>query len=345
MNTQIRPNFLLVAILLLAITATGCTSFSATPTYSSSGDLINIGLGGIKRNTFGTTLTKNDLVATITSDANGIEFQVKIRGVYRAYPDHTSQYAIKTMAGDPYFNDLHPYDGQWWVTLQLVEHDSANGVFFPLPLASGPAVIKITSAALIETSREVNGDPAEGSLSNFKIEMMPDTSNPSKARVRKPAFQDPYQFSALVPLVSLSVNPDTLIGVSVVGGMQIKLDYNPNALSTQSGSFPRLVPISHDPNINIIQKTVDIADAGDGKTRALIAMVTNPNGFVDLEGGSWAIGKSTFDDLHFAVTVEDSNKLDGNWLLEYSLDSSASFYIDDNGDVIVGMAPVLAKSF
>jgi hypothetical protein len=340
MNTRIKQNAILTLSLVLAIAATGCINMSATPTYSSSGDLVQIGLGGVKRNSFGRTITADDIIATITSDADGVEYQVKVRNVYRAFPDHTSQYAVKTQAGDGFYDDLHPYDGQWWVTLQLVEHTSSNTEFLPLPLASGPAIIKIYSAALIDT-----GWDKEGSLLGFNIEMLPDAADPLSARVREPTATDPYQFVALSPEVTLEINPDTLVGVSVVGGLQIKLDYNPNAVVSGDPSIPRLVPISHDPNINIIQNTVDIPDVGDGKSRALVAMVTNPNGFVELYGGSWAIGKSTFDDLQFAITVKDGNALGGNWSLEYSLDPTESFYVDNNGDVIAGMTPVLAKSY
>jgi hypothetical protein len=74
-------------------------------------------------------------------------------------------------------------------------------------------------------------------------------------------------------------------------------------------------------------------------------MVTNPKGFVELRGGSWEIGKSTFEDLQFAVTSEDADEFVGNWTLEYALDPAESFYIDTNGEVIAAMTPVLTKSF
>jgi hypothetical protein len=340
MTNQNGSKFLLGLVAVLAISATGCTNLYPTPAYASTGDLVQIGLGGVKRNTNGKTLTKDDLYVTITSAADGIEYQVKVRGVYRAFPDHTSQVVLEALRREAPYKALHPYDGQWWATLQLVEHNSTNNEFLPLPLASGPAVIKITSADLVQLNWQY-----EGSLTDFAIEMMPDAATPSMARIRQPEVEEPYQFVGLTALNALNINPDTLDGVNVVGGLQVKLEYNPNSVDITSPLIPRLVPISHDPNINVIQHTVDIPDAGDGRTRALIAMVTNPKGFVELRGGSWEVGNSTFEDLQFAVTLEDYDELVGDWTLEYALDPAESFYIDTNGEVIAAMTPVLTKSF
>ena len=70
-------------------------------------------------------------------------------------------------------------------------------------------------------------------------------------------------------------------------GLQVKVDYDP---TRNYRVLPRLVPVSHDPNISIVQSTVD---NGDG-THAVVAYVTNPNGFVELDGGAWTVGQSTW---------------------------------------------------
>ena len=139
--------------------------------------------------------------------------------------------------------------------------------------------------------------------------------------------------------------PDDLSGVTEVGGLEVKITYNTSAVAfggSSAKTFPRVVPISHDPNINIIQHTVD---NGDG-TETLTAIVTNPNGFVpnaDL-GGSWAIGKSTFADLALAVTGRDVTVF-ADWESNYSIDAADSYYMDLNGDQIATVNPVLAVSF
>jgi len=321
----------------LMLNVSGCINIRPTPTYASTGDIVNIGLGGIKRNSFGTTLTEDDVIATITSDADGLPYQVKVLGLYRAFPDHTSQYAVQSLdRNHTYYKEVQPYDGQWWITLQLVEHDSENTEFLPLPLAAGPAVISISSAALIDTGWE-----NEGTLSSFPIEMVADPLNLTMARVRQPDPAEPYLFGAYKPEKTLTVQPDMLASTTALGGMQIKLDYSGSSLAAGTPLVPRLVPVTHDPNINIIQNTID---HGDG-TYSLIAMVTNPNGFVDLEGDDWAIGKSTHDDLNFAITLKDADKLEGNWQSRYTLDQAESFFVDDNGDVVASITPTLGRSF
>ncbi len=142
----------------------------------------------------------------------------------------------------------------------------------------------------------------------------------------------------------LTVGPNDLTGITEVGGFQVALTYNTAAVATDSPPivYPRVVPYSHDPNITLIQSTVD---NGDG-TQTLTAMVTNPNGFVpnaDL-GGTWAIGKSTFDDLQFAVIVRDVTNLN-NWTTDYWIEAAESFYIDLGGDPIATVSPVLGRSF
>lgn len=129
----------------------------------------------------------------------------------------------------------------------------------------------------------------------------------------------------------------------MVGGFQVKLTYNTAAVGSATTVFPRVVPYSHDPNINVIQRTVD---NGDG-TQTLTALVTNPQGFVpdSSDGGSWVVGSSTFEDLQFAVVVSDQLGLADGWELNYSLDAAESYYIDGNGDVILTMTPVLGRSY
>jgi len=72
--------------------------------------------------------------------------------------------------------------------------------------------------------------------------------------------------------------------------------------------------------------------------------VTNPNGFVELDAGQWEIGSSTYDDLSFAVVAKDSEDFGGDWQSRYTLDVTESFFVDNTGDVIGSMTPVLGRS-
>ncbi|MGI9344530.1 MAG: hypothetical protein ACR2QV_17005 [Gammaproteobacteria bacterium] len=322
-------NFVRIGIvsLCLALLTSGCITTVTTPSYALAGDLVQVGLGGIKRNSTGKSLVGADITATIT-DANSVVHNVTVAGLFRAYPDYTSWYARDSLdRADGVFGNVEPYDGMWWATLSLADQ-SGN----PLPLATGTATIAITSAELVDT-----GWASEGTLSNFTIEILAGTRSPTSA--------ESQQYAAYRHQRVLTVSPNNLNGVSEVGGFQVSLTYNTSAVSTSAPPviYPRVVPYSHDPNITLIQSTVN---NGDG-TETLTAMVTNPNGFVanaDL-GGDWAIGKSTFEDLEFAVIVVDTSALADGWESNYWLESAESYYIDLNGDAIVAVNPTLGRSF
>ncbi len=324
MNTLIK--YKLIILLAMAVVTTGCITTTVSPAFSKSGGQVQIGLGGIKRNTNGKTLTAADVTATIT-DSSNTTYDAKVVGLYRAYGDHTSLYARETLdRGHVFWGNLEPYEGMWWATVQLV----APGGNTPLPLATGTARIRINSADLINTGWQYEGD-----LQNFTVEILSGTSLPTN--------DETFQFSAYRHERVLIINPDTLAGVSVIGGFQVTLTFNTSAIGGATQVFPRVVPYSHDPNINVIQSTVD---NGNG-TQTLTAFVTNPQGFVpdSTSGGAWVVGSSTFGDLQFAVVMSDLFGLADGWEVNYSLDPAESYYIDGNGDVIPAVIPVLGRSF
>lgn len=327
---------LLAALLLLG--STGCINTTVLPGYARSGDIVSIGLGGIKRNTDGTVLwagpSANDpapanITATIT-DAAAVTYNLKVIGMFRAFPDHVSYYAVNSLdrsGTQAIYGEMEPYDGQWWINLQLV--DSSN---VPLPLATGQATIAIQSAVLIDQQQTW-----EGQLENYQLTIVPGV------RPYDETQNERYQYAAYKHRPVLMVKPSDTASVSEIGGLQLKINYKLSYLTAGTPLVPRLVPISHDPNINIVQRTVN---NGDG-TASLIAMVTNPNGFVALDGGNWAIGKSTLKDLNFAVFLEATNQALNNWNVNNNvvLDTSASFYVDGDGNSIVTVVPVLSRSY
>ena len=145
MNRQtVQLGLAIISVALLS----GCITSVTTPSYSRSGDLIQVGLGGVKRNSTGKALVGADLSVTIT-DANSIVHNLLVVGLFRVYPDHASWYARDAQdRADAFFGNVEPYDGMWWATLKLV--DKVDGVT-PLPLAVGAATISITSTELIDT--------------------------------------------------------------------------------------------------------------------------------------------------------------------------------------------------
>ena len=210
-------------ILLPVFSLVGCINFQTTPGYARSGDLVSIGLGGIKRNTDGSTLwggssandaTPANVLVEITDDwdpdsdlvdgGGTYTYKLQIRGMYRAFPDHASQYAVSTLDRTaPAYSQLRPYDGQWWATVELV--DQAGD---PLPLTTGPNRIIVTSAKLIDQTWSY-----EGELSNFRIEILPGVAAPANEK---------YQYSAYKHRPVMLVRPDTLAASRAQTGQGIE---------------------------------------------------------------------------------------------------------------------------
>ena len=149
-----------------------------------------------------------------------------------------------------------------------------------------------------------------------------------------------HQFSAYRSDYYISIKPSGAFATTV-GGLQVELVIDENQAGTDAVER-RLVPVHHDPNLNLVQS---IVDNGDG-TKTLTAVLTNPNGFVDL--ASWSQGQSTIYDLDLAL-VSYGSGLDavptaslGSYV---TVTGANSFYVDLNGDVIPGVSPVLSNEF
>jgi len=324
-----------IAIVVLIVVATGCVNSRTTPGYGRAGDYISIGLAGVKFNTDqNKTLRATDLTAVYHEIATATDYPVRVLNTFRAFPDHTSQYAVFSLDRSGDFgnenSDIEPYDGQWWVTLKL--DDPVAGTPITAPAGYGFLRISVVTPGDIVDSYGGDGNSTQGHL----FELVAGTPNADPSAVA--------QFDSYRSIPSLTVQPDAAYGVTAVGGFQIKLDYNTASLRevglVKSPVIPRLVPISHDPNINIIQHTVDNG-SGD---RSLIAMVTNPNGFIATSAlGSWTPGNSIFEDLNMAVVVDDGSVF-ASWSTDYVLDPLESYYIDIDGAELVGVEPTLGFS-
>jgi len=325
--------FQLIAIVVLIAVGTGCVNQRTTPAYGRAGDYISLGMAGLKFNTDQhKTIRSTDLTAEFYSVADLAAFPIRVVNTYRAFPDHTSRYAVMSMDRSGDFgadnSDIEPYDGQWWIAMKL--DDPVTGL--PISALPGLGFIRIFSSDIID-----DGSIADGNLTNgLLFELIEGAGQEDFVTVE--------QFESYAAMRSMTVQPSVAYGVPSVGGFQIKLDYNVADLrevnSVKSPVIPRLVPISHDPNINIIQHTVD----NGGGNSSLVAMVTNPNGFVSSSAlGVWTPGNSVFEDLNMAVVVDDADSL-ANWSTEYVLDSVNSYYIDINGMELTGVEPVLGFS-
>lgn len=306
---------ILAGTLMLGV-LTACISPTTSPSYVQSGDYVSVNLGGIKRNLGGQLLKRSQITATI-KDADNNVYPLRIDRIYRVYPDHVSFYAAQmSMVPDPADpSSLYPYDGAVYVSLVL--SDASNT---PLPLVPGPATISVSSSKVTQTAML-----GEGSYSSISVQILPGT--------RTPSYEETQQYSTYAPMKYLTIKPTAGAPSSAIYGGQFELHYN--AAAVASGSYePRLVPISHDPNITIIQAT---KDNGDG-SKSLLGYFTNPNGFGTLS--AWSMGKSNVLDLNVAV-ISDSPDAFSNWESNFSLVAAGSYYVDQNGDKLTNVAPTL----
>jgi hypothetical protein len=133
----------------------------------------------------------------------------------------------------------------------------------------------------------------------------------------------------------LRIAPDDVSTVTYIGGAQFEVVYNESAV-TDHLVEPRIVPLSHDPSINIIQH---IKDNGDG-TKSVIAMITNPEGFAPI--ASWSPGQSILADLQFTLVVGSTDGVEPtSWNTNFWLNNGNSYFIDLDGDTIANTTPTL----
>jgi hypothetical protein len=312
-----RLQLLILAASLLLLS--GCISQVPTPGFARTGDVINVGLGGIKRNAGGQLITTADLVVTIT-DSDAVVHVPRIKGVYRVYPDHTSMYAVGAQfRGNPPFGDLYPHDGAVWMTLLLVDPGSS----LPLPLATGPAVLSVSSAKLTQTAKN-----EDGQYDSFSLEILPGTGQQSQMDNQNLAYQT-EGFLSLKPSAAPAV---------AVGGVQVEIVFDSSVTAADPIEL-RVVPMHHDPNSSLIQSVTDNGDS----TKTLRAMLTNPNGYVPV--GAWSQGQSTLFDLELAIVSHGggvASTATADLPTVFTVTTN-SYYCDLNGDVVPGITPVLSN--
>lgn len=314
---------LLITGLALAWLA-GCVQTKPTPGYARAGDHIVLGLGGIERNAGGDpTLSKDDLTITLT-DFNGTPHQLQARFLFKSYPDPASQanaFSIDGTNATFGLNGSVPFDGGWFVVAPLtVPGDYDN----PLNLAVGQASIAITSDKLTNT-----GDTIEGDLTNIPIEIIPGTSPEDQDFVR--------QFIGYVSFPkAFLIAPDSLDGVTTVGGAYLEIDYNDDSFFN-NGLEPMILPTDLNPFTQINYK---VLSNGDG-TGTIRAMILNPEGFraAGAAGPNSALLSNLSVKLLYFSAGNVSNAAAAK--ANFSLNTAESYYIDLNGADLTGVTPTM----
>jgi hypothetical protein len=320
---------LLGTAVIATLFLTGCIGAGPTPDFAQPGGIVNVNLGGFKRNADSQLITTVDLTVTIT-DSNSDVYTPKLTGMFKAFPDHTSQYAVDVQdRGDPNAGQLIPHDGALWVTLALCS--PANAV---LPLAAGPATISISSPKLTQTN-DIFGGITEGTYSSIPITIAATSYGVCQAFVQAQQQNLAYQSVGY-----LTLQPSGPIGVTVGGG-QIEIEFDCE-LTNDDQITMRLVPLHSNPNVSLIQNVTPNGSCSDGTTGTLTAIITNPDGFAP-SLAAWGQGQGTEEDLQLALVSSG-----GGIAFVADADLPGSFtvtghYVDLNGDTIPGLTPDLSN--
>jgi hypothetical protein len=303
-----------LTIALFALCLSGCIGQRPIPISAQSGDLIYLNLGGIKRNTVnGYSAPLSEMVVSITDSSNNT-YPVLKKSSFKVFPDYTSKYSKVALDKNSAFSggDIVPFDGGLWIIVQLSDGTNA------LPLAAGDATITVSSSNLKNTGNST----IEGDYDSIPIEILPGITDPNSDAINNFLTTNSYYQSAQ----HKKILPSDVALLDGAYGLQIQLLCN----NVQDNFTPMIVPLSHDPNLQIIQNF---------KNGVLSAAILNPKGFYKLNGPGWSPGSSQPEDLFIAVIQPGNTALSDAGC--GSLDASQSFYINGSGNKVLNVTPIL----
>jgi hypothetical protein len=305
-------------LIVLVGLLSGCIQTQSIPSHARSGETIILGLGGIHRNAGSNyNLKKTDLSATLT-DSSGIEHQLMVDALFKVYQDHNSVLNMGTITGVYSGMDFDVYDGGWFAAVSLTTASPRQA----LPIASGDATIRVDSTDLINT----NYAPYEGDLLNIPIEIVEGEVEWDSDVLQQFNKYQSYE-NAFV------VEPDDLAAVDEVAGAYLVIHYSDDSLLSRE---PIVIPVGHNP---FIQLAYNVVNHGDG-TGSIYVTLMNPAGFKTREAridNSSLLADLSVRLQYFEVNGVDLNLLEGS----FTLDQSASYYVDMQGDAIFAIDPLM----
>lgn len=322
----------------------GCSSMQSLSSYARTGDTVTIALGGTEdSNALVEILKKEDINITITDSSLGT-YPVKLRHLFRVYPDHSSTYIFNTKkaaSGSSYDTYIPPLLGQWIAVVDLVDPVTSLSP----PLSEGAATISVSSPAQINpsflyTTLGSQWPWTNGNLASVAIEILPGVGTPNTLNRINSVNYDPVV--DLEPLPQIIVSPSAAPVASIAGG-SFKFVYNP---ADFSGGLIA-VPANHDPNV---QLTSNVTDLGDG-TKQLEVILLNPKGFLNHSNRTFpsatekmAIGEmSPLRSVRFNLVFKKSAIANNEITWQNSIQMMGGNYIDLQGFAVVDITPVMKK--
>jgi hypothetical protein len=251
------------------------------------------------------------------TDASGKKFPIKIENLFKAFPGNHTVLTTNSMgAGASY--GFKPYDGGWFIAVSLVDEND-----LPLGLSPGDAKISITSTILTTPETPI---PGEGDIRNLTLKILDQPAveynsdyvsqfsyyddSPSTFIVRPDSTPEP---DLLVHGLKISIDIDSIINTG---------DQQP--ITSQLGSNPYIQNSSW-------------VEINDDNTSTFHAMILCPDGYVDPED----IGPTNANINDLIISILHSGFSAEEAISRFSLNLENSYYIDDNGDRIDGIFPIM----
>jgi len=333
-------------VILASLIATGCSTVPL-PKYAKRGDFVTIPLGGTKSVGNSNFLTTNDVTVTVTDD-QGQAFPAVVSRLFRVYADPSSRYSLLSKDADSYLftqNVSYANEGQWMLQFVMPSTNSLSQT-----PAAGPATIAVVSTEVNPPAepdeRQINLEPRNlnEDLSALSFEILDGDGDNITSEV--------YGMGHLELGAIILVTPDNEVGLlNNVGGAVYVFEYSTDSfvavdysgVTDVGGGLPHLVKTSPDQHLQLATSRNDLG----GNITQLKAVVINPYGFRD--DATWVPGTSYYDALNVAFSWDAAVYLgqdivnNTNWQSHVSLVASESYYIDLDGNPIVGVTPVLSK--
>lgn len=311
--------------ILTLVWLSGCVQTKTTPGYARAGDYIVMGLGGVERNANGEAALKpSDLTITLT-DANSVDHTLGARYVFKSYIDYSTwmnNAILDGSIGSFGLTDMVAFDGGWFAVAPLTYPGLYDS---PLPLAVGPATVAVSSPKLTNIANPL----IEGNLNAIPIEIIAGVS-PHDGDFQRQFLG--YSDSGR----NFVIAPDDLTGITEVGGAYLVINYNDDSF-LNAAAEPMVVPSDHNPYVQLSYNHVPNNDG----TGTLYVTLLNPAGFTTVAAAS----RNSSLLSHLAVKLmyfpasNDPEVVAAK--ASFSVDPINSYYIDMNGAILSGVAPVM----
>lgn len=308
------------ALCLLILTLGGCAVIQPLPNAARTGDTLVVGIGATESD----LILHTDTARVTVTDAAGSSATVRLRRLFRLYPDPTSPYARRAGArwsgsDRPIETYASPYQGQWVAVVDLLDPTTE----VPPPLATGTATLQFTSATLNRAVR---------------VEILPGTGSPNP-------LDGEYHLVNYAAAATLEPMPQVVARVQgtpsgPVGGAAFVFQYT-SADFQDEYKAPHAVVTSPDPDLALLSSRRDL---GGGLTELTVVLL-DPHGFSpdDTIVPGFASGRALLRDLRVILVWDKSLTAitDANWGM--SLHLIRATYYDLGGAPMPELTAALVK--